>query len=86
MKVSYRTWDRRCKIGAGMLTGCCQREGWERLVCIVTSKEPDFLVTTRAVPATYEPKDRHNKECRRLQVADSLEGEWKVGISLVRED
>ena len=51
-----------------------------------TNEESDSLVTTRAVPATYEPKDRHNKEYRRLQVVDSLEGEWKVGISLVRED
>ncbi len=36
-----------------------------------TSEESDFLMTTRAVPATYEPKDRHNKEFRRLQVVDS---------------
>jgi hypothetical protein len=41
------------------------------LVSAVTSEESDSLVTYRAVPATYEPMDRHSKECRRLQAVDS---------------
>ncbi len=32
-----------------------------------TSEESDRLVTTRAVPASYEPKACHSKEYRRLQ-------------------
>ncbi len=35
-----------------------------------TSGKSDNPVTTRAVPATYEPKDCHREEYRRLQPAD----------------
>ena len=45
--------------------------GVRALVSAVTSEESDNLVTYRAVPATYEPIDRHSKECRRLQAVDS---------------
>jgi hypothetical protein len=45
------------------------REG--ALVRAETSEESDSLMTTRAVPATYESKVCHNKEYRRLQVVDS---------------
>jgi hypothetical protein len=45
------------------------REG--SLVRAETSEESDSLMTTRAVPATYESKVCHNKEYKRLQVVDS---------------
>ncbi len=37
-----------------------------------TSGRSDDPVTTRAVSATYEPKDCHSKGCRRPQAADLM--------------
>ncbi len=52
------------------LTDVSVRKGGS-LVRAETSEESDSLMTTRAVPATYESKVCHNKEYRRLQVVDS---------------
>jgi hypothetical protein len=42
-------------------------------------------VTTRAVPATYEPKDCPSREYRRLQAGDSWgEGVGKGGVTSPR--
>jgi hypothetical protein len=50
---------------------------WDGCGCVVgttlsdeTSGKSDNPVTTRAVPAAYEPKDCHREEYRRLQPAD----------------
>jgi hypothetical protein len=69
--------------------GRWQAGGWDNgksgegksLVRVWTSEESDRLVTTRAVPATYEPKVRHSREYRRLQAADSY-GKWEGGWEL----
>jgi hypothetical protein len=39
-------------------------------------------VTTRAVPAAYEPNVRHNREYRRLQAVDSW-GKWEGGVGVM---
>ncbi len=66
-------WALEMEVGeweVGRWGGGKRGEG-KSLVRVWTSEESDRLVTTRAVPATYEPKVRHSREYRRLQAVDS---------------